>query len=53
VRAYLSIHDCLFFLHEVVIGNPSGCFVPMIADHNLMKKSFGPMIADHDLVKKK
>jgi hypothetical protein len=21
----------------------------MIADHNLMKKSFGPMIADHDL----
>jgi hypothetical protein len=21
VRAYLSIHDCLFFLHEVVIGN--------------------------------
>ena len=28
-----------------------GCFVPMIADHNLMKKSFVPMIADHDLVK--
>ena len=27
-----------------------GCFVPMIADHNLVKKSFGPMIADHDLV---
>jgi hypothetical protein len=22
----------------------------MIADHNLVKKSFGPMIADHDLV---
>jgi hypothetical protein len=21
VRAYLSIHDCLFFLHEVMIGN--------------------------------
>jgi hypothetical protein len=21
----------------------------MIADHNLVKKSFGPMIADHDL----
>ena len=21
VRAYLSIHDCLSFLHEVVIGN--------------------------------
>jgi hypothetical protein len=25
---------------------------PMIADHDLVKKSFGPMIADHDLVKK-
>ena len=30
-----------------------GCFVPMIADHDLVKKSFGPMIADHDLVKKR
>ena len=30
-----------------------GCFVPMIADHNLVKKSFGSMIADHDLVKKR
>jgi hypothetical protein len=30
-----------------------GCFVPMIADHNLVKKSFGPMIADHDVVKKR
>jgi hypothetical protein len=30
-----------------------GCFVPMIADHNLVKNSFGPMIADHDLVKKR
>jgi hypothetical protein len=30
-----------------------GCFVQMIADHNLVKKSFGPMIADHDLVKKR
>ena len=29
-----------------------GCFVPMVTDHNLVKKSFGPMIADHDLVKK-
>jgi hypothetical protein len=29
------------------------CFVPMIADHNLVKKSFSPMIADHDLVKKR
>jgi uncharacterized membrane protein (DUF106 family) len=28
-----------------------GCFAPMIADHNLVKKSFGPMIADHDLVR--
>jgi hypothetical protein len=25
----------------------------MIADHNLVKKSFGPMIADHDLVNKR
>ena len=25
----------------------------MIADHDLLKKSFGPMIADHDLVKKR
>ena len=30
-----------------------GCFVPMIADHDLVKKSFGPMIANHDLVKKR
>jgi hypothetical protein len=30
-----------------------GRFVPMIADHNLVKKSFGPKIADHDLVKKR
>jgi hypothetical protein len=30
-----------------------GCFVPMIADHDLVKKSFGSMIADHDLVKKR
>ena len=30
-----------------------GYFVPMIADHDLVKKSFGPMIADHDLVKKR
>jgi hypothetical protein len=28
------------------------CFVPMIADHDLMNKGFGPMIADRDLVKK-
>jgi hypothetical protein len=25
----------------------------MIADHNLVKKSFGPMIADHDLANKR
>jgi hypothetical protein len=25
----------------------------MIADHDLVKKSFGPMIADHDLMKKR
>ena len=30
-----------------------GYFVPMIADHDLVKKSFGPMIVDHDLVKKR
>jgi len=30
-----------------------GCFVPMIADHDLVKKSFGPMIAYHHLVKKR
>jgi hypothetical protein len=30
-----------------------GCFVPMITDHNLVKKSFRPMIADHDLGKKR
>ena len=30
-----------------------GCFVPMIADHDLVKKGFGPMIANHDLVKKR
>jgi hypothetical protein len=27
--------------------------VPMIAGHDLVKKSFGPMIADYDLVKKR
>jgi len=31
----------------------AGCFVPMIADHDLVKKSFGSMFADHDLVKKR
>jgi hypothetical protein len=32
------------------MGLTFGCFVPMIADHNLVKKSFGLMIADHDPV---
>ena len=30
-----------------------GCFVPMIADHDLVNKSFGLMIVDYDLVKKR
>jgi hypothetical protein len=34
-------------------GLTFNCFVLMIADHNLVKKSFGPMIADHDLIKKR
>jgi hypothetical protein len=27
-----------------------GCFVPMIADHYLVKKSFDPMIADQEKI---
>jgi hypothetical protein len=27
--------------------------IPMIADHDLVKKSFGPIIAEYDLVKKR
>jgi hypothetical protein len=27
-----------------------GCFVPMIADHYLVKKSVGPMIADQEKI---
>ena len=46
VYAYCSRHYCGDWL-------TFGCFVPMIADHNIVKKSFGPMIADHDLVKKR
>jgi hypothetical protein len=38
---------------QIYIYIYSVCTVPMIADHNLVKKSFGPMIADHDLVKKR
>jgi hypothetical protein len=46
VHDYRSRHCCGDWL-------TFGCFVPMIADHDLVKKSFGPMIADHDLVKKR
>jgi hypothetical protein len=35
------------------VTQDSNSFVPMIADHDLVKKSFGPMIADHDLMKKR
>ena len=46
---------CMFIVHVIICGDwlTIGCFVPMIADHNLAKKSFGPMIADYDLVKKR
>ena len=43
VHVYFPHHCCGDWL-------TFGCFVLMIADHNLVKKSFGPMIADHDLV---
>jgi hypothetical protein len=43
---------CIFIVLAIVVET-FGCFVPMIADHDLVKKSFGPMIADHDLVKKR
>jgi hypothetical protein len=46
VHVYRSRHCCGDWL-------TFGCFVPMIAEHDLVKKSFGPMIADHDLVKKR
>jgi hypothetical protein len=46
VHVYRTRHYCGDWL-------TFGCFVQMIADHNLVKKSFGPMIADRDLVKKK
>jgi hypothetical protein len=42
----------MFIVHAIIVET-FGCFVPMNADHNLVKKSFGPMIADHDLVKKR
>jgi hypothetical protein len=41
----------LFIVLAIIVE--IGCFVPMIADHNLVKKGFGPIIADHDLVKKR
>ena len=43
----------MFIVLAIVVETAFGCFVPMIADHDLVKKSFGPMIADHDLVKKR
>jgi hypothetical protein len=46
VHVYSPCHYCGDWL-------TFGCFVPMIADHNLMKKSFDPMIADHDLLKER
>ena len=46
VHVYRPRHGCGDWL-------TFGCFVPMIADYNFVKKSFGPMIADHDLVKKR
>jgi hypothetical protein len=45
VHVYRPRHGCGDWL-------TFGCFVPMIADYDLVKKRFGPMIADHDLVKK-
>ena len=46
---------CMFMVLAIVVETEStfGCFVPMIADHDLVKKSVGPMIANHDLVKKR
>ena len=46
VHVYFPRHYCGDWL-------TFGCFVPMIVDHNPVKKSFGPMIADHDLVNKR
>ena len=34
VRAYLSIHDCLSFLHEVMIGNHRTKTTESISLHN-------------------
>jgi hypothetical protein len=49
-HAQCSVDEKYIYIYS---GCTFGCFVPMIADHNLVKKSFGPMIADHDLVKKR
>jgi hypothetical protein len=43
----------IILVKECVRAYLVGCFVPMIVDHDLVKKSFSPMIADHDLVKKR
>ena len=46
----LQIHVHVNIFLAIVVETD---IVPMIAGHDLVKKSFGPMIADHDLVKKK
>ena len=47
---------CMFIILAIVVHGDwltFGCFVPIIADHDRVKKSFDPMIAGHDLVKKR
>jgi hypothetical protein len=46
----LQIHVHVNIFLAIVVETD---IVPMIAGHDLVKKSFGPMIADHDLVKKR
>jgi hypothetical protein len=41
------------FIALAIVVETFGCFVPMIADHDIVKKSFGPIIADHELVRKR
>ena len=44
MRAYLSIHDCLSFLHEVMIGNhrtKTFLHVVMIGNHRTKTSSRG------------
>jgi hypothetical protein len=47
-QTHLQIHVHVYRPHHCC-GDwlTFGCFVPMIVDHDLMKKSFGPMIANH------